>query len=222
MTHVSAQKIVTEFFQNKEYKQPTTLCAIMDSYGSDKGSGRHNFTKLYSKLFESWKNQTFNFFELGIGTNHTDVPSNMGEEGQPGASLKGWALYFPKANIYGADIDKRVLFDEDRIKTYFCDQLSSPIIRDLFDNTLESVTFDIIIEDGLHEFEANLNFLLNTFHKLKSGGLYIVEDLDHQTRSLFLERQKELSEKLKSSYMDVIDIPHSLNRFDNSLLLIQK
>ena len=34
-----------------------------------------------------------------------------------------WKEYFSNAEIYGADIDKNVLFFENRIKTYHVDQL---------------------------------------------------------------------------------------------------
>ena len=37
--------------------------------------------------------------------------------------------------------------------------------------------FDIIIEDGLHTFEANKCFFENSIHKVKRGGIYIIEDI---------------------------------------------
>jgi hypothetical protein len=60
--------------------------------------------------------------EIGLGTNNTDVVSNMGSEGVPDASLRAFRDYLPNARIYGAGIDKRILFEESRIKTYFADQ----------------------------------------------------------------------------------------------------
>jgi len=42
---------------------------------------------------------------------------------------------------------------------------------------LESVSFDIMIDDGLHAFEANSLFMKNSFHKLENHGFYIVEDI---------------------------------------------
>lgn len=32
---------------------------------------------------------------------------------------------FPHALVYGADIDRDILFEEDRIKTFYCNQLDS-------------------------------------------------------------------------------------------------
>ena len=72
--------------------------------------------------FQMDKNNNLNIFELGLGTNNTDVAYNMGPSGRPGASLKSWKEFLPNSMIYGADIDKIVLFNEDRIKTFYCDQ----------------------------------------------------------------------------------------------------
>ena len=37
--------------------------------------------------------------------------------------------------------------------------------------------FDIIIDDGLHEFHANKCFFENSIEKLNPGGFYIIEDI---------------------------------------------
>ncbi len=225
LSKIPVKKWVEEYLSQKEYSSPTTLCAIMTSFGSDKGDERHNYTTLYSKLFTPWKNATLNLFELGIGTNFTDIPSNMGVEGNPGASLYGWSLFFPKAKIYGADIDTRVLFDDPKknIKTYYCDQRDPSSIQKLFSHVdLMHTSFDIIIEDGLHEFDANLNFLVNSIQKLKEGGIYITEDLNAAARVGFIKILPELKKSLGLKYIEVILIPSLFNRFDNALLVIQK
>lgn len=223
LSKIPVKKWVDEFLSKKEYNTPTTLCAIMSSFGSDKGDGRHNFTTLYSKLFSPWKNKNITLFELGVGTNFTDTLFNMGPEGKPGASHYGWSLFFPHAQIYGADIDKRILFNEQNIKTYYCDQCDAKSIQDLFSNDdLKDISFDIIVEDGLHEFNANLNFLLNSIHKLTKGGIYIAEDLNAASRVAFIKILPKLKKSLELEYIEVIMIPSKLNRYDNALLIIQK
>jgi len=57
---------------------PTELCHLMSKHGSDKGGGTwHNYTQLYSRLFAPFRSEEFDVFELGIGSNNEDVPSNM-------------------------------------------------------------------------------------------------------------------------------------------------
>ena len=56
----------------------------------------------------------------------------MGSTGQPGASLKMWRDYFPNAMIFGADIDKDILFNDQRITTFYVDQLNSDSIKEMW------------------------------------------------------------------------------------------
>ena len=142
----------------------TELCHIMSKYGSDKGNGWHNYTILYDHLFNNIRYDALNVFEVGLGTNNIDVPSNMGPNGKPGASLYGWREYFKNSNIYGADIDKRILFESNNIKTYYTNQLNANDITNMWLKI--DVDFDIIIDDGLHECNANINFLKFSLHKL--------------------------------------------------------
>ena len=193
----------------------TGLCHIMKKYGSDKGLGWHNYTLIYDKLFNKFIDKNISIFEVGLGTNNTDVPSNMGPNGKPGASLYGWREYFKNANVYGADVDTRILFESDNIKTYFVDQLNKDTIDNLWSKI--PVEFDIIIDDGLHTFEANMNFLENSFHKLKEGGIYIIEDI-------FESKKQEFDDKLKNSgyTYQILSIPNPSNNFDNVLGIIYK
>jgi hypothetical protein len=154
-----------------------TLCDIMNKHGSDKAS-QHTYTPFYEKLFSELKNKKINLFELGIGTNNPNIKSTMGIDGIPGASLRGWSEYFQFGNIYGADIDRNILFSEDRIKTFYVDQTNAKDIEALWSNDeLSNIEFDIIIDDGLHEPTAAITFFQNSFNKLKKDGIYIIEDV---------------------------------------------
>ena len=202
----------------------TELCNIMSKHGSDKGQGPHNYTIFYNEIFKNKKNEKLNIFELGLGTNNLDVKSNMGLNGKPGASLRGWKEYFTNASIYGADIDSRILFEEDGIKTFYCDQTDKEVIKSMWENKyLSNISFDIIIEDGLHEFYANLVFLENSLHKLKIGGYYIVEDLLPETINQFESVLNDLKLKFPNHTFNILQIEHKGNTYgDNNLLVINK
>ena len=109
------------------------------------------------KFFFNDRKKIKNFLEIGLGTNNVNLASNMGEHGTPLASLRAWRDYFENANIYGADIDKEILKDEERIKTFFVDQTNPKTISTMFKN-IGVEKFDIILEDGLHEYSANVCF----------------------------------------------------------------
>jgi SAM-dependent methyltransferase len=155
---------------------PTRMCRVMTKHGSDKGR-LLKYTTVYSALFKERRNEPLRVLELGLGTNNPDVPSNMGIFGAPGASLRGWRDLFPHARVYGADIDRRILFQEDRIKTFYCDQLDRSSIRGLWSQPDLQGGADIIIEDGLHTFEANITFMEESLGHLRPGGIYVTEDI---------------------------------------------
>lgn len=205
------------------FNTDTELCEIMQRNKSDKHSLVHNYTKVYSFLFNEIKDKSINLFELGIGTNKPHLPSNMGINGTPGASLRGWRDYFINAQIFGADIDLDILIDEERIKTFYVDQKNPAVIRSLFDNDLKNVEFDIIVDDGLHEFEANRDLILNSIHKLKKGGIHITEDLNCITRDQFKSLLNDsFLNNLNIRYAEIFTLPFEGNSRDNTLLFLIK
>jgi hypothetical protein len=203
----------------KGFSHLTELCHLMSSFGSDKGNALHNYTVVYDWLFSRFRNEELAVFELGLGTNKVGAPSTMGPEGKPGASLRGWRAYFPRARIYGADIDADILFEDDRIRTFWTDQRKPHAIRALWAK-LTDVSFDIIVDDGLHEAPANICFFLESFGKLKQGGIYIVEDITPNDATLMGSFVRCIASVSKSVALEELD--HPLNKTDNRLLIFQK
>lgn len=201
---------------------PTTMCRIMTKYGSDKGNSWHNYTTIYSEIFGTLRNRPLRIFELGLGREHPKLAPTIGMDGLPGASLRGWREIFPQALVFGADIDRGILFAEDRIQTFYCDQLDSGAIRDLWANPPLVDKMDLIIEDGLHTFEANALFLAGSLDHLRPGGFYAVEDI--------LSKDLEEWHKHFPSYVNqypncdfaLLELPSSFNDYDNNLLIIRK
>ena len=204
----------------------TDLCFMMSYFGSDKGNpqgnGHHNYTLLYDPLFRPVRQDAIRVFELGLGTNNLDFPSNMGADGKPGASLRGWKQFFPNAQIFGADIDAGILFEEERIKTYQCDQNSADSINRLWSNPDLAGDFDIIIEDGLHTFDANVSFFENSCNKLKAGGVYVVEDIQSYAFHQWAAKLPEWKARYPNLTFRMYQIPNAQNKFDNNLLLVKR
>jgi predicted transposase YbfD/YdcC len=206
---------------------PTELCEIMGRNKSDKGhidimSCKHNFTTFYHSIFNNIKNNNINIFELGLGTFYSDISSNMGPNGTPGASLYGWSEYFKNANIYGADIDKRILFNTDRIKTFYCDQTDKNSILSMWNlSELSNIKFEIILEDALHTFEANKCFFENSIHKLSKTGYYIIEDIRIYEFHYFEEQIKRWEEEYPELLFTLLKVPSTVNVKDNNLLVVK-
>lgn len=168
------------------------LAILCDRYGCNKGSlskaGRHHpyypmpphtYTEIYEALFTSIRYSVRYIFECGVGTADMTKHGNLSENYKPGASLRVWRDYFPNAEIWGGDIDKNALFTEERIRTGHMDQTSPESVADFF--AAASVTaFDVMLDDGLHTFEAARCLFDNAAPYLAPGGLYIIEDLTPQ------------------------------------------
>jgi len=206
-------------------KQTTLLCEIMGRNKSDKGnenisSSWHNYTTFYYSIFNNIREKQLRIFELGLGTNNINLPSNMGINGRPGASLYGWCEFFPNSDIFGADIDNDILFNTDKINTFFCDQTNAQIIQKMWDEAKLQEKFDIIIDDGLHSFDANVCFFENSIHKLKPNGYFIIEDILNYEENLFINKIKEWETQYTDCLFTLLKIPSQQNIYDNNLLVV--
>ena len=178
--------VVHEYLTLLDDNKSDELTEIMSKYDSDKGYGIcnkfiehgtlspngvcHNYTHFYNLLLSPYRNNPITIFEMGVG-----VPSVMGSWA---GSLKGWEEYFPNGTIFSADFDRGHLYNSKRIKSFYVDQENESSIIDLWkNNEMIDIQFDLMIDDGPHTYTSNYNFYTNSINKLKSNGIYIVEDI---------------------------------------------
>lgn len=185
------ESLVEQFSNYRESKTDSTsaLKEAYDKFGSDKSS-IHDYHMIYSIILSDLKLDYY-IFEIGLGSNNKDVVSNMGSGGFPGASLRAFKDVFQKANVYGADVDKRILFNEDRIKTFYIDQTDVDTFIKL-DKEFNH-KFDLMIDDGLHSLSANLNSLYFFTRHLKVNGFIVIEDIPDNMIKYWLITSKILS-----------------------------
>lgn len=166
---------------DKDHISVNELKKLFDFYGSDKAN-YHSYHFLFGTILRDKEDIKF-IFEIGLGTNHTDVVSNMNWWGKPGASLRAFRDYCVNAEIYGGDIDKRILFKDNRIQTFFIDQTNPATFDDLL--TKIPTGFDLVIDDGLHSPDANINSLRFGLEIVKKGGWVVIEDIGNDAISLW-------------------------------------
>lgn len=207
----------------------TELCDIMTQEGSDKGNGWHRYTVIYDALFKPLRHKQVALFEFGLGSTNPDIPSNMGVNGRPGASLFGWDRFFthPDALLWGADIDADIRLDspsKPRVKSFVTDQREASMVRGMWEQLPSPPSrWDIIIDDGLHELHANKTTIENSFDELKPGGMYVIEDV---MRDAIPEYERHIVRNFKERedvvFCEIFDIPNRQNHVDNALLIIVK
>lgn len=207
-------------------KKKNPISELCFKYGSDKGYldfkietpyfwKPRNYSEFYFKTFHHCREHVKLVFECGLGTNNVNIPSNMTSGGKPGASLKVWRDYFINAEIIGADIDKDILFNSERIKTYEVDQTNQESIKNMW-NKIDLKNFDLIIDDGLHNYEAGVTLFKNSFDRLKKDGIYIIEDVSNK----YLE---DIIDNLKDFNPEVVILKSKFNiRTDNNLICFRK
>ena len=212
-----ASELVTKL-QRINVFAPTAMCRVMTGYGSDKGRGWHNYTTIYSVLFGKFRGAPLRILELGLGTDNPSLASSMGENGKPGASLRGWRKLFPRGLVYGADIDRDILFREDRIETFYCDQCDSQAIRQLWSQPALREEMDIIIDDGLHTFEGNISFLESSLEHVRPGGIYVVEDIVREALDNWRDvLETQYTKRFPGYEFALLELPNEANPWDNNL-----
>lgn len=217
---------ITEYIKNN-----SELNALCDKYGSDKGEvtsennpyvwESHNYADAYELMFRLRKNDVQLLIECGLGTNNPALISNMGINGKPGASLRVWRDYFSNAQIIGIDIDSDSLFEEERIKTYQCDQTSSESIQKFCtDASIKESSVDVFIDDGLHEYHAGISLFESMNKYLAEEGIYIIEDVIRKDYKLYKDYFNENKDQFSIHIINLYrpNIPVS----DNRLFVIRR
>tara|TARA_B100000900_G_scaffold416277_1_gene450957 strand:+ start:34278 stop:35120 length:843 start_codon:yes stop_codon:yes gene_type:complete len=178
-------------------------------HGSDKTTV-HNYHYIYSYLFPN-REDSFNLLEIGLGTNDPKIVSSMGVNGKPGASLRAFKKIYKNANIYGADVDEKILFQEKRIKTMKVDQNN---LTSLYSLNNFGVKFNLIIDDGLHYQLSNLNTLIYALDSLDDGGYLVIEDIGDWTLDTWKVVNFILS---KNYYSEIVKMSET-----NYIFILQK
>lgn len=138
-------------------KNTNSLNEIGIKYKSDKSSSYHCYLELYDEHFSTYRGKNINFLEIGI---------HLGD------SLNIFNEYFENATITAIDIQNMSHLQKKNIRIVHGDQSDRSLLKEFEDNF-----YQIIIDDGSHKMEHQQVSFGVLFKKLKSGGLYIIEDL---------------------------------------------
>ena len=138
-------------------------------YGTDKVT-KHNYDEVYHKLFKDKRETVKKVVEIGAGE---------------GLGLRMFRDYFPKAIIYGAEIDKKRIFKEDRIEVIECDQSNVDDLTRLLDKT--GFDIDIMIDDGSHKPKDQVITALTVMPLIKKEAIYVIEDVADPTIIKYFE-----------------------------------
>ena len=199
-----------------ESSKITPLCKLGYKYGTDKCPQiKHSYTPFYYQLLKSRRQSIKKVLEIGIGLYRKNYhhPEVVDEDGVKqylfrGASLYMWRDFFPNAQIYGADIRPQTLFEDERIKTYLCDERSRVDLVNLIKNTGSDI--DLVVDDASHRVNDQIFMAQTLIPLLDKNVLYIIEDVTHS---------KVISRALSGYDTYVVDVPRK--RHGGMLYVIQ-
>lgn len=183
--------------------------------GSDKSTG-HDYHIPYARLLDTCPSGPI--LEIGIGSIDTTIASNMGAKGTVGASLRAWRALQRFSHVYGADIDPATMLDEPGISTRVLNQLdpTSLLLTKEQLLSIEPLGFSLIVDDGLHTAEANINSLEALFPLVKPSGYFVIEDISSSELGKIM---KFLHDKSLSSWLLWTNVAR---RQDNQMLVISR
>ena len=170
------------FSRKRRAPDSRDLTSLANYYGSDKGTkagNAHDYTRLYSFLFEHLRHTEFDMLEIGLLRPHADphMRTVRGRFAGEAPSVRMWLDYFPNAHCHGIDISDFSSVSIDRFTFHQADLSDPPSIRELA-SRLPSLK--IVIDDASHaSFHQQVAFA-SFFPKVSPNGFYVIEDLEWQ------------------------------------------
>jgi predicted O-methyltransferase YrrM len=187
-----------------EYGSGTT--GEMVTLFSDKGTV-HSYIDVYEKYFVT-KKSNVSLLEIGMMT---------------GGSMHLWQKYFEKYKLVGIDLSpgwnverpfqSDLHSDADVTLIFGVDSRSANV-----PDVVSGQEFDFVIDDGDHSVLAQMDTFQNYWPRLKTGGVYFIEDVVGEV-------QAEALKKFLSRYSNCkVDHYTGLknNRADDQIIIVRK
>lgn len=137
----------------------SALASLAAKYGTDKVH-HHNYVHFYDLCFAKWRDTEIRLLEIGV---------------QKGASIRMWLEYFPKALVYGVDIEDCPEPVDPRYRFCRGDQGNTEFWRKVIQD--HGGSFHIVIDDGSHRSDGIIPTFEALWPHVRSGGYYCIEDL---------------------------------------------
>ena len=196
-------------FSNKLKNVEKTMDHIADNSLTDKNTA-HCYFGTYESLFTQIRKTVKNVLEVGIYHR---------------GSIQLWRDYFVNANIYAVDICdmnfiKKHSIKSDKNITLFTNTngYDDNFIKNNFHD--KNIKFDVIIDDGPHTLQTNVEFIIKYSSLLSETGIMVIEDVQDFN---WIETFKQYVPNDLKQYIQVYDLREVKNRrYDDILFVINK
>lgn len=181
-------------------------CAFKN--GTDKRESGHNYVAIYDPLFTPFRQDTFNFLEIGI---------------YRCGSHKMWRDYFPNATIYGIDIRQKVIDKYKHEERLMLQQVDQGDKQQLIKYANSSPQWRVIVDDGSHK-SSHQKLTFDVFwDSIEPGGYYVIEDTHtsfwmNHPKIEFVDCKVTLVEKMLRMANEVSATPYYKGAYSNYFL----
>lgn len=170
---------------------------LLDDFMSNSGRCIHkwvDYFDVYHRAFQKYRGKPITFLEIGV---------------QNGGSTKMWSRYFgPSAKIIGVDIDPNCRsLESEGYEIWIGDQADPEFWREF---KAKHAEIDIVLDDGGHTMQQQINTFEALFPILKNNGTYLCEDTHtsyfqthgggHKKPGTFHEYVKNLVDEMHAWY----------------------
>jgi len=154
---------------------PDPLRRLGRLHGTDKAKPAHDFVRFYPTYLASRREEPLSFLEVGVFR---------------GASLKMWNDYFthPHARLNCIDNKRKHLANvpkDPRWTSFLGCQSDTDFLKKVCS---QAGPFDVVIEDGQHVPSYQIACFETLWPHLKSGGVYVIEDIHTSFQDTFIDR----------------------------------
>lgn len=183
-----------------------------------------HYFEIYDRHFSRFRGTDVHIVEFGVSH---------------GGSLQMWKQYFgPRAKIFGIDINPHCKeLEEEQVEIFIGDQEDRRFLKSLAEKIPR---IDILIDDGGHTMNQQINTYEELFPRIDKNGVYLCEDIHtsywpkwgggYKKNGTFIEYSKNFIDhinawhSLQENMLNVTEFTqsaHSLHYYD-SILVIEK
>ena len=178
-----------------------TITELAKKYKTDKFTNSvqgHSYAKFYEDALKSKKYLNIRLLEIGV---------------DKGESLRLWSEFLPKAQIVGIDkeLKPEAMKQNANVVLIQADAYQALPLQPL-------QPFDVIIDDGPHNFLSQMQAIELYIPKMKPLGVFVIEDV---TDPGYIERFKNALPDYLKPYAYGVDLTHETGRFDNRLFVVE-
>lgn len=192
-------KVYYEIFKIEPVVDNNSLMDLGDVYPTDKHYLHNYFNQVYQDVLFPLKENIKTLIEIGT---------------LDGNSLKVFKRFFKNAKIYGLDLNENIV-DGD-IQVLKCDQSKEDELLQVSKNFND---VDVILDDGSHKMYDQQITLAVLFPILKSGGIYILEDLHTSVECLMPEKAIfQWGDPTKTTTLKMLEKYNTTNKIESDYL----